>query len=161
MACKYIASHIHDSRSYLKRFRWVYCQLETLRHCLPPGVRSILDELPETLAETYARVLRDINKTNREYAHRLLQCLAVATFSLRVEDLAEVLAVDFDAARRDGIPKLNPEWRWEDQYQAVLSTCPSLVTTVDSGAVLTLFGEGISDFGTACEFKWRYFTLSC
>jgi hypothetical protein len=130
MACKCIASHIHDSYLYLKRFRWVYCQPETLRHCLPQGGRSILDELPEILDETYARVLRDINETSREYAHRLLQCLAVATFSLRVEDLAEVLAVDFNAARRDGIPKLNPEWRWEDQRQAVLSTCSSLVTTM-------------------------------
>ena len=111
----------------------MYCQLEALRHCLPPSVRSILEELPETLDETYERVLREINKTNRDHAHRLLQCLTVAIRPLRVEELAEVLAVDFDAARRDGIPKLNPSWRWEDQHRAVLSTCSSLITTVDEG----------------------------
>jgi ankyrin repeat protein len=112
----------------------VYCQLETLRHCLPPSIRGILDELPETLDETYERVLRDINKANREHAHRLLQCLSVAIRPLRVDELAEVLAVDFDAVGRDGIPRLNPDWRWEDQQQAVLSTCSSLVAIVDDGS---------------------------
>ncbi|KAH9968064.1 hypothetical protein BC827DRAFT_1170013 [Russula dissimulans] len=114
-------------------FRWVYCQLEILRHCLPPSIRGILDELPETLDETYECVLRGINKANREHALRLLHCLTVAIRPLRVEELAEVLAVDFDAANRGGIPKLNPRWRWEDQHQAVLSTCSSLITTVDDG----------------------------
>jgi len=109
----------------------VYCQLETLRHCLPPSVRGVLDELPETLDETYERVLRDINKANREHAHRLLHCLTVTMRPLRVEELAEVLAVDFDAARQGGIPKLNPDWRWTDQHQAVLSTCSSLIMIVD------------------------------
>jgi hypothetical protein len=89
----------------------VYCQLETLRHCLPPSVRSVLDKLPETLDETYERVLREINKANREHARRLLHCLTVAIRPLRVEELAEVLAVDFDAVRQGGIPKLNPDWR--------------------------------------------------
>jgi hypothetical protein len=79
------------------RFRWAYCQLEALRHCLPPSVRRILKGLPETLDETYERVLREINKANREHAHRLLQCLTVAIRPLRVEELAEVLAIDFDS----------------------------------------------------------------
>jgi len=96
-------------------------------------VRGILDELPETLDETYERILRDINKANREHARRLLQCLTVAIRPLRVEELAEVLAVDFNAALRGGIPKLNPGWRWSDQHQAVLSTCSSLIAIVDDG----------------------------
>ena len=111
----------------------MYCQLETLRHCLPPSVRRILDELPETLDGTYERVLREINKANREHAHRLLHCLTVALRPLRVEELAEVLAVDFDVVRQAGIPKLNPDWRWPDQHQAVLSTCSSLIAIVDDG----------------------------
>jgi len=77
--------------------------------------------------------LRDINKANREHACRLLQCLTVAIRPLRVEELAEVLAVDFDAALRGGIPKLNPDWRWTNQHQAVLSTCSSLIAIVDDG----------------------------
>ena len=113
------------------RFRWVYCQLEALRHCLPPSLRRILEELPETLDETYERVLREINKANREHARCLLQCLTVASRPLRVEELAEVLAIDFAAPAHGGIPQLNPNWRWTDHHQAVLSTCSSLITIVD------------------------------
>jgi hypothetical protein len=79
----------------------VYCQLEALRHCLPPSLRGILVELPETLDETYERVLKEINKANREHARRLLQCLTVASRPLRVAELAEVLAIDFAARPRE------------------------------------------------------------
>jgi ankyrin repeat protein len=89
--------------------------------------------LPETLDETYERILRDINKANRDHALRLLHCLTVAIRPLRVEELAEILAIDFDAALQGGIPKSNPNWRWADQHQAVLSTCSSLIAIVDDG----------------------------
>ena len=113
----------------------MYCQLETLRRCLPPSIRRTLEELPESLDETYERVLREIKGPNRELAHRLLQCLVVAIRPLRVEELAEVLAVDFDDC--EGTAKLNPCWRWEDHEQALLLPCSSLISienvTVDSG----------------------------
>ena len=111
----------------------MYCQLEALRHCLPPSVRGILEALPDTLDETYERVLREINKANREHARRLLQCLTVALRPLRVDELAEVLAIDFNASAHRGIPQLNPNWRWADHHQAVLSTCSSLIAIVDDG----------------------------
>ena len=117
----------------LHRFRWTFCQLEVLRHCLPPSIRGILDELPETLDETYERVLKNINKANEKHAIRLLHCLSVAIRPLYVEELAEVLAVDYDAAQEGGIPKLNPNWRWADHHQAVLSTCSSLIAIVGAG----------------------------
>jgi hypothetical protein len=60
----------------------------------------------------------------------LLQCLVVAVRPLRVEELAEVLAFDFDVG---GTPKLNPGWRWEDQEEAVMSACSSLVTIAKDG----------------------------
>ena len=110
------------------RFRWVFCQLETLRHCLPASVRRILAELPETLDATYERILQEIPKSNQVYAHRLLQCLTVAVRPLRVEELAEILAVDFNTS--EGIPKLNEALRWEDQEQAVLSACSSLIAVI-------------------------------
>ena len=94
-------------------------------------MRRTLDELPESLDETYERILKEIKKPNRDHARRLLQCLAVAIRPLRVEELAEVLAVDFDNA--DGIPKLNINWRWEDEEQALLASCSSLITIVGSG----------------------------
>ena len=108
----------------------MFCQLEVLRQCFPPSVRRILEELPESLDETYERILREIKKPNQGHAHRLLQCLVVAARPLDVKELAEVLAFDFNIG---GIPKLNPGWRWEDQEEAVMSACSSLVTIVKDG----------------------------
>lgn len=115
-------------------FRWVFCQLETLKKCLPQSLRHTLRELPRSLDETYERVLKEIGKSNQHDAHRLFQCLAVANRPLRVEELAEVLTLDFD----EGIPNLNKHWRWggsdqqlERKQQALLSTCSSLITIVD------------------------------
>ena len=104
--------------------------MEVLRRCLPPSVRRTLDELPESLDETYERVLKEIKKPNRDHARRVLQCLVVAIRPLRVEELAEVLAVDY--RDEDGMPKLNPNWRWEDEEQALLSSCSSLIAIVKS-----------------------------
>ena len=114
----------------LNRFLWAFCQLETLRHRLPPSIRHTLDELPESLEETYERVLKGIKKPNRDHARRLLQCLVVAVRPLRVEELAELLAVDFDDA--EGVPKLNPNWRWEDEEQTLLTSCSSLIVVVET-----------------------------
>ena len=111
----------------------MFCQLESLRHCFPPNLRQFLDELPETLDETYERILRGINKAQKDNARRLLQCLTVAVRPLRVEELAEILAFDFQATDERGIPKLKEDWRWDDQEEAVLSTCSSLIAIVRSG----------------------------
>jgi ankyrin repeat protein len=83
------------------------------------------------LDETYERILQEIPKSNRAHTHRLLQCLTVAFRPLHVEELAEVIAVEFGAA--GGVPKLNEDLRWEDQEHAVLSACSSLVAVVEVG----------------------------
>ena len=114
------------------RFRWVFCQLEVLQNCLPQNIRRVLGELPASLDETYERMLREILKANPDQAYRLLQCLTVATRPLRIEELAEVLALDFDGAK-DGIPAPNEGGRWENQRQDVLSTCSSLIVVVNAG----------------------------
>ena len=70
---------------------------------------------------------------NGGHANRLLHCLTVAMRPLRVEELADILAVDFDAGPQRGIPEYNPGWRWEDPLQAVLSACSSLIAVVNDG----------------------------
>jgi ankyrin repeat protein len=112
----------------------VFCQLETLRDCFPPNLRQFLNELPETLDETYERILKGINKAQKEDARRLLQCLTVAARPLRVEELAELLAFDFQATSHRGIPALREDWRWNNQEQVMLSTCSSLITIVRDGS---------------------------
>ena len=130
------------------RFRWVFCQLEILRHCFPTDVRRILKELPDTLDETYERILKQIHKANTRHAYRLLQCLAVAIRPLRVEELAEVLALDLSTG---SLPNLNPDWRWEDQEEAVLSACSSLVAIIiDNGSRVVQFSHfSVKEFLTS------------
>jgi hypothetical protein len=67
----------------------VYCQLVYLRGCHPGRIRHAVTELPETktLDETYERTLRGISKADCELAHRLLQCVAVASRPLQAEEL--------------------------------------------------------------------------
>ena len=109
-----------------------------------------MQELPESLDETYEQILKNINKATRVYAHRLLQCLTVATRPLRLEELAEVLAFDFDKAP-GRIPELNADWRREDQEHAVLSTCSSLVTVIhDDGERVVQFSHfSVKEFITS------------
>ena len=59
-----------------------------------------------------------------------MQCLVAAARPLRVKELAEVLVFNFDV---EGIPKLNSNWRWEDQEGAIMLACSSLVTIVKDG----------------------------
>ena len=103
-----------------------------LQNCLPQSIRRTLNQLPNSLDETYDRILKEIGIANRDHAHRLLQCLTVAIRPLRIEELAEILAFDFEEAK-GGTPKLNKDWRWQDRQQAVLSTCSSLITVVEDG----------------------------
>ena len=104
--------------------------MEILLDCLPPSIKHTLEELPDSLDETYERILREIRKPNQRLAHRLLQCLVAAVRPLKVKELAEVLAFNFDA---EGIPELNSSWRWEDQEGAIMLACSSLVTIVKDG----------------------------
>src|SRR5712671_1928270 len=111
------------------RFRWVYCQLETLSPCFPPSIREVLNNLPETLDETYERTLQGIDREKRDYAYRLFQSLVISIRPLRVEELAEVLAVRPTA---ETIPRFDTGWRPENAKDAVLSACSTLVAVVNA-----------------------------
>ncbi len=101
-----------------------------LQHCIAASIRQTLDQLPESLDETYARVLSQIPQANQAHAHRLLQCLIAAVRPLRVKELAELLAFEFDTAP-GAIPRYRTDWQSNDQGQAVQSTCSSLIAIVD------------------------------
>ncbi|KAF8497781.1 hypothetical protein F5888DRAFT_1803244 [Russula emetica] len=130
-------------------FRWIFCQLEVLRQCLPPSVRPTLRELPESLDMTYERILKEIKKPNKRLAQRVLQCLVVAVRPLRVDELVEVLAVDFDDA--EGIPRSKADWRWEEQELALLSACSSLIAIVqgDDSRVVQFSHFSVKEFLTS------------
>jgi hypothetical protein len=64
-----------------------------------------------------------------------------------VDELAEVLAVDFTTS--EGIPKLNESLRWEDQEQAVLSACSSLISVVEDSRVVQFSHFSVKEFLTS------------
>ncbi|KAI0291329.1 hypothetical protein B0F90DRAFT_1649724, partial [Multifurca ochricompacta] len=116
----------------LCRFRWVFCQLDTLRRCIPASIRRALDELPVTLDETYERTLVGIPEEKWEHAHRLFQCLIASVRPLRVDELAEVFAIQFDQGTSC---KLLSGWRPDDAEDAVLSACSSLIAIISVGGL--------------------------
>jgi hypothetical protein len=113
----------------------VYCQLETLRRCFPNTIKRTLDELPETLDETYERTLLGIEKEKREFAHRLFQCLIAAIRPLHIDELAGILAIRFDS---EEFPQYHADWRSEESREAVLSACSSLIAIVDADGPLVV-----------------------
>ena len=83
-----------------------------------------------SLDETYDRILLGISRERQEYAQRLFQCLAESIRPLRAEELAEILAIRFNAGE---LPNYNMDWRPPNPEEAVLSACSSLITVVDVG----------------------------
>jgi len=83
-------------------------------------------------------VLQEIPKEKCQHAHHLFQCLIGAIRPLRVEELAEIFAINFDA---DSSPDLMEGWRPENPEEAVLSTCSTLITVIedDEGSKIVQF----------------------
>ena len=136
----------------LNRFRWAYCQLDTLRRCMSSSIRKALNELPTTLDETYERALQEIPKEKREHAHRLFQCLVVAIRPLRAEELAELFAIEFD---QDGGPSLKEDWRPESPEDAVLSACSTLIAVIENeGSKIVQFSHfSVKEFLTSDRLR--------
>ena len=104
------------------------CQLAYLANCSQGNIQDVLYSLPETLDETYERTLLGIKETKWDFAQRLLFCVAVASRPLRVEELAQILAIDFKSGP---IPEFREDWRLKNPVEAVLSTCPTLLSVVN------------------------------
>jgi hypothetical protein len=112
------------------RFRWVVCQLEVLRNCLKlPALRQKLKELPETLDETYNRILLDIPENCHHEAHAVLQWLTYSRRPMNIAEVAEAIAVD----RNNQI--FDIENRMFDIF-SVLDICSSLVTLSEGKTTL-------------------------
>jgi hypothetical protein len=75
----------------------------------------------------HARTLEEIDEQNWDYAHRLFQCVAVASRPLRAEELAEFLAFEF---KPGSTATLLADWRSEDPENVVLSICSTLLVVV-------------------------------
>ena len=85
-------------------------------------LRKSLASLPQTLDQTYDRILTTISEEYAEYAMRILQWLTFSARPLSVEEVAEVVAID---VARD--PAFDGDEVLEDPLEA-LNICSSLVT---------------------------------
>jgi len=133
----------------LYRFRWVYCQLDNLRRCMPSSIRKALNELPPTLDDTYERILLGIPKQKRQHACRLFRSMVAAIRPLRVEELAEIFAIEFDS---DAALNLVDDWRPEDPEEAVLSACSTLISIIidEMGSKIVQFSHfSVKEFLTS------------
>ena len=123
---------------------------------MPSSILKALNELPITLDETYERALEGIPKEKRQHAHRLFQCLVVAIRPLRVEELAELFAIEFD---QDAGHNLKEGWRPENAEDAVLSACSTLIAVIQQGieicSILSLLGQGVLDVGSPSDLRDR------
>ena len=103
-------------------FRWVDCQLQTLRGCPSRAeVRKALKNLPETLDKTYERMLRNIRPNLRDYAVRLLQWLCIADGPVDLNDIMEAFATSIGEE-----PYFDPDARFVSSDK-VLALCPGLI----------------------------------
>jgi len=99
------------------------CQLDTLAQCRNRAMlRRSLTTLPQTLDQTYDRILSSISEEHSKYAIRILQWLTFSARPLSVDEIAEVVAID---VARD--PAFDPDEVLEDPLEA-LNICLSLVT---------------------------------
>ena len=143
----------------------MYCQLEYLANCPPVHIQRALDELPATLDETYECTLQEIKDTNLEYASRLLLCIVVAYHPLRVEELAEILAFDFEARP---IPEFCKECHLTNPVAAVLSTYSTLLTLVNVRDYCLFHGYNnhqvahfsVKEFLTSTRFAEKHDSIS-
>ena len=126
------------------RFRWAACQLDILEHCLDyEELQRTLHSLPQTLDETYSRILANIPEGRRERAIRLLQFLVYSERPLTIQEAVDAIAI-----------RLIPCGQFDPKYRL---PCPKEITRFCSSLVSLITRE--SDTGTLMELELAHFSV--
>ena len=121
------------------RFRWAACQLDALVDCLDYGeLKRALTSFPETLYQTYDRILLGIPSKYKEKMTRILQFLVFSERPLRIKEAVDALVVD-----PTGVPYFDPKFRMPDP-QEISRYCSSLV--VNQGLELQLAHSTVKEY---------------
>ncbi|KAH6870903.1 ankyrin repeat-containing domain protein, partial [Thelonectria olida] len=134
----FISEHLHNNRRLRKWdehrarietalttraqgvFRWVECHIKALASCPQSEdlLEQLLDSLPQTLDETYERMLSNIPSTSRDYARQMLTLLCCARRPLTVAELVDGIAVQLGDT-----PRFNPKRKLKN-INAIQEVCP-------------------------------------
>ncbi|KAI0377505.1 ankyrin repeat-containing domain protein [Hypomontagnella monticulosa] len=108
-------------------FRLAVCHLDMLEKCLTyQDVQRTLNDLPTTLNGTYDRIIDTIHPLYKDNMIRCLQFLTYSQRAVRIDELAEALAVDVG-----GQPPFDPKNRMP-KPEEVVRYCSSLVLVDES-----------------------------
>ncbi|KAI4853704.1 Pfs, NACHT and ankyrin domain protein [Aureobasidium sp. EXF-8845] len=141
-------------------FRWAACQIEALRSCYDQSsLRIALGNLPDTLDETYARILQSIPENNKRDATAILRLLIWSQRPLRLEEMVDAIAVQPDAK-----PSFDPDNRMPEPRD-ILRICSSLATLVQRPFVSYI--DGVADIDgddsgggrTVTELRLAHFSV--
>ena len=106
------------------------CQLDVLQSCLNlPTLRRALKCLPKSLDETYARILCNIPKEHSQDAIKVLQWLTYSARPLRIEELAEIVAIEIE-----GEPWFDCDAQFPEPRE-ILKVCSGLVALEEGSDV--------------------------
>jgi ankyrin repeat protein len=99
------------------------CQLDTMKKCLTPAmVRAELKRMPETLDQTYDRILQSVPSLHESFVQSALHWLAFATRPLQLQELAEA------AVLRPESGSFEPDVCRLLDENLILELCGTLVT---------------------------------
>jgi hypothetical protein len=103
-------------------WHWVASQIKILPDCLPATVQRVLERMSPRFHITYGRIMQRIPNENWEHSHRMFQFLAVCVRPLLVDELSEILTIDYD--RGDFVtPKYEAIWHPETPDKDIFTVC--------------------------------------
>ena len=97
-------------------------QLTILPDCLPATVQRVLERMSPRFHITYGRIMQRIPNENWEHAHRMFQFLTVCVRPLLVDELSEILTIDYDRGD-DVTPKYEAIWHPETPDRDIFTVC--------------------------------------
>ncbi|GKZ82270.1 hypothetical protein AnigIFM56816_007078 [Aspergillus niger] len=111
-------------------FRWMDCQLQTLRRCATPqAVQKALKDLPKSLEEHYTMAISKLDESNRMSVKNLLRWVAFALLPLSLDEITSAIAINAD---REHTPFIDEDLELLDP-ESFLDSCSSLVSTYCGG----------------------------
>ena len=129
--------------SWLNRFRWAVCQLDIVKASLSPAMLRIeLKRMPETIEQTYDRILQNVTSRYKPFVQSALHWLAFAKRPLLLQELAEAAVLQ----PRSGNFDLELYRLFDENL--ILALCGTLVTA----STVEFPGHGSDDW--LSEKRW-------